>query len=377
MAIPEGYTKLAVVGYSDKGVYSSGTTYNKYNVVLYEGSSYVALKDNLVGVTPSDDGVNWRIFAQGLEVVSADNIDVNDTPDVTGGGSGNKVKLQALIDKLSDWWLSKLTERLVNNGTTTTSGQYALDAAFGKNLQDQVSKLNANIPHPPEIHRNLFRGKNLGNTVTEAQKTAIQNGTFEDLYVGDYWVIDGVNWRIVDIDYWMLCGDTSLERHHLIIMPDTSLYNAQMDDTNTTTGGYVGSNMYTENLEQAKTSISNAFNDMVITHREYLTNAVTNGYPSAGNWCNSTIELPNEIMMYGSYVHTPAGNGDIIPNRYTISKSQLALFNLVPKFIHNRQHFWLRDIVSVVSFAYVDNYGTANYGNAKDLHGVRPVFAIG
>lgn len=229
----------------------------------------------------------------------------------------------------------------------------------------------------PEMHRNIFRGKYLGSSVTAAQKAAIKAGTFDDLYVGDYWTIGGTNWRIVDINYWMRCGDTDFTTPHLVIMPDVSLYNAQMNATNITTGGYVGSTMYTTNLAQAKTTITNAFGDMVLTYREYLTNAVSNGYPSGGSWYNSTVELPNEIMMYGSHVFAPAGDGTVIPTRYTVNKSQLALFKLVPKFIHNRQWFWLRDVVSAAGFALVDSYGHPSYYGASTSLGVRPVFPIG
>ena len=229
----------------------------------------------------------------------------------------------------------------------------------------------------PEMHRNIFRGNYLGSSVTAAQKAAIKAGTFDDLYVGDYWTIGGVNWRIVDINYWMRCGDTDFTTPHLVIMPDVPLYSAQMNATNITTGGYVGSAMYTTNLAQAKTTIANAFGDMVLTHREYLTNAVSNGYPSGGSWYDSTVELPNEIMMYGSHVFTPAGDGTVIPTRYTINKSQLALFKLVPEFIHNRQWFWLRDVVSAVGFANVGSRGNADCSGASDSGGVRPVFPIG
>lgn len=47
------------------------------------------------------------------------------------------------------------------------------------------------------FHNSIFRGKNLGSTITDAQYTAISTGTFDDLFVGDYWdfVIDGVNVR--------------------------------------------------------------------------------------------------------------------------------------------------------------------------------------
>ena len=83
-----------------------------------------------------------------------------------------------------------------------------------------------------EIRRSIFRGKDLGSVVTTAQKTAIQSGTFDGLWLGDYWTINGVRWRIADFDYWLNCGDTVFSDHHLVIVPDTILYNAQMNATN-------------------------------------------------------------------------------------------------------------------------------------------------
>ena len=225
--------------------------------------------------------------------------------------------------------------------------------------------------------RNVYRGKNLGTTITAAQKAAIQAGTFDDLFIGDYWVINGVNWVIADMDYWYNCGDTAFTNHHLVIVPSTSLYDAKMNETNTTEGGYVGSLMYRENLNNAKTTISTAFGDMLLTHREYLINAVTSGYPSAGAWFDSTVELMNEIMVYGSYIYTPAGDGSTIVTRYTIDKQQLSLFRLNPRAINNRVSIWLRDVVSSSYFAYVGNRGSARYHYASGSDGVRPVFAIG
>lgn len=225
--------------------------------------------------------------------------------------------------------------------------------------------------------RNVYRGKNLGATITAAQKSAIQAGTFDDLFIGDYWVIGGVNWVIADINYWYNCGDTAFTNHHLVIVPSTSLYNAAMNETNTTEGGYVGSLMYTANLDQAKTTISTAFGDMFLTHREYLVNAVTNGYPSAGAWFDSTVELMNEVMVYGSYIHTPASDGVKIVTRTTIDKQQLSLFRLNPRAINNRVSIWLRDVVSSSYFATVGNIGYAAGNGASNSAGVRPAFAIG
>lgn len=230
---------------------------------------------------------------------------------------------------------------------------------------------------PKEQRRMIYRGKNLGAVVTEEQKANIKNGTFKGFFLGDYWTIGSYTWRIVDFDYWYNCGDTAFTTPHLVIMPDKPLYNAQMNETNITTGGYTGSLMYTENLDQAKTLAASAFGDLILTHREYLTNAVTDGHASAGAWFDSTLDLPNEIMMYGCHVYAAMNNGTVVPTNYTIGKTQLALFTVVPKLISNRATFWLRDVVSSASFARVGYYGDTNYTDASSSFGVRPVFAIG
>ena len=230
---------------------------------------------------------------------------------------------------------------------------------------------------PKEQRRMIYRGKNLGAVVTEEQKANIKNGTFKGFFLGDYWTIGSYTWRIVDFDYWYNCGDTAFTTPHLVIMPDKPLYNAQMNETNITTGGYTGSLMYTENLDQAKTLAASAFGDLILTHREYLTNAVTDGHASAGAWFDSTLDLPNEIMMYGCHVYAAMNNGTVIPTNYTIGKTQLALFTVVPKLISNRATFWLRDVVSSAHFAYVNLVGNAAYTGASNSYGVRPVFAIG
>lgn len=227
-------------------------------------------------------------------------------------------------------------------------------------------------------NRNTYRGKNLGSSVTAAQKAAIQNGSFDGLFIGDYWTIGGVKWLIADMDYWYNCGDTAFTKHHLVIIPETALYNAQMNATNTTEGGYVNSAMYKTNLESAKSTISSAFGDMVLTHRELLTNAVTNGRPSGGAWYDSTVELPNECMMYGHMHFSPTSDGSTVPYIYTIDKTQLSLFALRPQLIVNRSHNqWLRDVVSSAYFAGVNSGGNTNCNGAAYSLGVRPVFAIG
>lgn len=231
---------------------------------------------------------------------------------------------------------------------------------------------------PVELRRVLFRGKNLGTALTAVQKAAIKDGSFKGMFLGDYWSIGGRIWRIVDMDYWYNCGDTAFTSHHLVIMPDEALYNAQMNTTNVTTGGYVGSAMYKSNLANAKTIVNAAFQGSVLTHREYLCNAVANGRPSGGAWFDSSIELPNEPMMYGHPHFSPTSDGSTVPSIYTISKTQLALFMVCPRFIVNRSYNqWLRDVVSSATFANVGTNGNTAFSNASNSYGVRPVFPVG
>lgn len=231
---------------------------------------------------------------------------------------------------------------------------------------------------PVELRRVLFRGKNLGTALTAVQKAAIKDGSFKGMFLGDYWSIGGRIWRIVDMDYWYNCGDTAFTSHHLVIMPDEALYNAQMNTTNVTTGGYVGSAMYKSNLANAKTIVNAAFQGSVLTHREYLCNAVANGRPSGGAWFDSSIELPNEPMMYGHPHFSPTSDGSTVPSIYTISKTQLALFMVCPRFIVNRSYNqWLRDVVSSAHFARVGSVGNTHSYGASGSYGVRPVFPVG
>lgn len=250
-----------------------------------------------------------------------------------------------------------------------------------KNIVAAVNELNGNIPifSNAGSHNGIFRGKNLGTSVTQKQWTAIQNGTFDDLYIGDYWVIDGINWRIADFDYYYNCGDSAFTKHHAVIVPDTSLYSHNMNDTNTTTGGYVGSKMYTEGLGQAKTQIQNAFGaSHVLTHRLLLTNATTNGYASGGKWVDSIVDLMCETMVYGSMIMSPMNNGTNIPYNYRIEKGQLPLFQMAPQYTFNRSGaYWLRDVVSASYFASVNSGGNANANSASYALGVRPAFCIG
>ena len=244
-----------------------------------------------------------------------------------------------------------------------------------KGLQADIDSVRNVLADGAAAHNCIYRGKNLGTSVTAEQYAAISSGKFTDLYIGDYWVINGVTYRIAAFDYYYNCGDTNFTKHHAVIVPDTSLYKAQMNTSNVTTGGYTGSAMYKSNLAQAKTTIKAAFGSThVLTKRELLTNAVNGNTPSGWAWFDSDVELMNEVQAYGS-VAWGAHDG----NGYNVASGdgQFPLFMFDRTKLHNREDYWLRDVASATTFSLVTNDGDADATYASSSLGVRPAFCIG
>ena len=244
-----------------------------------------------------------------------------------------------------------------------------------KGLQTDIDSVRNVLADGAAAHNCIYRGKNLGTSVTAEQYAAISSGKFTDLYIGDYWVIKGVTYRIAAFDYYYNCGDTNFTKHHVVIVPDTSLYKAQMNTSNVTTGGYTGSAMYKSNLAQAKTTIKAAFGSAhVLTKRELLTNAVNDNTPSGWAWFDSDVELMNEVQAYGSVAW-----GEHDGNGYNVASGdgQFPLFMFDRTKLHNREDYWLRDVASATAFSFVSFAGRANGDSASYSLGVRPAFCIG
>lgn len=252
------------------------------------------------------------------------------------------------------------------NGKAPTNGNFDIKGI----------PLDSNGTISPWQHNGIFRGKNLGSSVTAAQWAAIQAGTFDDLYIGDYWTINGVEWVIVAFDYYYNTGDTACTTHHVVVIPRTNLYNAQMNESNVTTGAYVGSKMYTTNLNQAKTTIQNAFGaSHLLSIRQYFQNATTDGYETGGTWYDATVWLMSEANVYGGNVFKSVINGTGWPNLYSIDNRQYPYFRFA---LPNEQRvwYWLRDVATSSSFADVSGLGNSNTGLASSSSGVRPAFCI-
>lgn len=269
-----------------------------------------------------------------------------------------------------------------------------------------VNKLDKSFIAPcAAAHNGYWGGRNLTNiyTVDEICRR-IANGTFEDLYIGDYFDItisteytasEVVRCILAHFDYYWMTGNTAMTRHHAVIVPKNCFAaTAKMNETNTTTGGYKGSSMNKNQMEKYRLALNEVFGTHRLTWEDLLTNMVNENTTSSGGagimgastgweWIQIGTSLMSEVQVYGTTVWSSSGYDTGIANR------QLALFRHDPTALvcklggtddvtaSNRTWWWLRDIASAPSFARVGNGGTADYASASYALGVRPLFLIG
>ena len=245
------------------------------------------------------------------------------------------------------------------------------------NAENAAAPVLAILSSGAGAHNSVYRGKNLGSSVTAEQYAAIAAGTFDDLYIGDYWTIGGVTYRIAAFDYYLHTGDTPCTDHHAVIVPDDYMYSHVMNGVATSDGGYYGTEMRTSGLDQAKSTIFAAFGEVhILSHRQYLTNAVTNGRPSGGSWYDSTVDLMTERNLYGCTFFSPASDGATVPELYSIDRSQYPIFAFNPQLQRPGYWTWLRDVATGSAFAGTNSDGVSSYLNAHNKAGVRPAFSI-
>ena len=264
-------------------------------------------------------------------------------------------------------------------------------------LREFKSKLNAqNVfeswPDGAEAHNAMWGGRDITAAFDNGTFSAnVANGTFRDIFPGDYITkqvtISGkaytVNWVITDCDYWIDKGDTATTAHHVAIVPQAPIFNANMNNDNVTTGGYAGSRMYRETIPACATGIVNAFGSShILTFRDYLTRdlntaAVSSGittWTGAPNWNGAWLSQQCNLMSEAMVYNGPHCASSALDN--STATRQMSAFRLSERLInYNKAEYWLRDVVSSARFAYVYGNGNASANSASAVFGVRP-FAL-
>lgn len=299
----------------------------------------------------------WTDYTTKTTVADNDEVMTLDT-----AGKANK---RLSLSTLSDWVLGKIVDKVFDKLQTND-----------KTILGAINELNDIVGYDhAAAHNAIYRGKNLGTQFTAEMSANIKNGSFKDMYCGDYLVINGTTYRFMDFDYLYKIGDTSLDAHHILVVPDAPMYNHVMNDTNTTEGGYVSSKMYTSGLDQALAKIKADFGEAhIVTYRNLLVNAVSNGISSGWDWYSRQIDLMNEEMVYGTRAWSQASQNGFDTGT---SKSQLAAFKHNHSLISScRLWYWLREVHSSTGFCAVGGGGNADRNSASISGRVRPCFLI-
>lgn len=266
-------------------------------------------------------------------------------------------------------------------------------------------------------HNGIYRGKDLTNVYSiDEICSRISSGTFEDLYIGDYFDItitseyrenEVVRCVLAGFDTYLHNGSASLEKHHAAIVPKNCFSDLhQMNTANTTgksenasntsgLGAYAGSDMHNIVLPKYTVAISNAIGSShLLTRNTVLSNNMNattasnagGGFVGASvgwEWYETKLQLLSEVQVYGANV--------LSSSFYDTGESnlQLPLFRLDPTAkvcktggtdtvnASNRMWWWLKNVADSVHFCVIDSSGHSGYFWASGSGGVRPLFCIG
>lgn len=245
------------------------------------------------------------------------------------------------------------------------------------------------LSNSASFHNAIYWGRNIGTALTADQIAAIQAGTFADLFVGDYWQINSVKWRIAGFDLYLHSGDTKLNKHHVIVVPDEPLceQTGWNRTDNTVTGGENGGAGYIDSkvrivgikgTDGAESQVIAAFGSThVLSYRAFYPSAYnSSGEATAAAWTDAKVELMNEIMVCGHHVWTNNGHGNGF--EVGVDKQQLPLFALNPLAVNHDSYYWLRSVADNEKACRFGNLGYIINTLAKNGGGrIRPFALIG
>lgn len=221
-------------------------------------------------------------------------------------------------------------------------------------------------------HNAKYVGASLG-AFNEDYAERVKNGTFKDLWVGDYFTINNHTYKIAGFNY--KCnheGNLGLG-NHLIMITDV-LGSHVMNETNTTAGGFAGSEMFKQEIPVVEKQLATDFGSHLLKFKSYLSTSVdSSGAPNVGQWYELTACLCNSAMWWGKPCPDNSGK------KYNLGDEDTQL--PIMKLNSNEQKsndtwVWLRDVYNSSYFSYADSDGSMSWRYANYLNGVRAFFLI-
>lgn len=180
---------------------------------------------------------------------------------------------------------------------------FILDGTNGTKKIAKSDLVYALFNNIPEMHNKIYRGKNLGSTFTSTQKSSIENGTFNDIWVGDYWEISGHKYYVAHLDYFT---DTT-NQHTVVVFPNILASSVKWDGT--ASGGSMGGISYTQSTlyrtdlpNYIANTIPGTFKNNFAEHSALL-NSAASGSDPYGNTSVSSIKrsanIPSIVHVFG------------------------------------------------------------------------------
>ena len=303
----------------------------------------------------------------------------------------------------------------------------SLNTAIGKlEYKADTNQTNILLMMNGVNHNMIYRGNNLGASLTDAQHTALSSGNFTDLYLGDYWTksvtipdfyelttAQPSDWTTNYTSYYTKSGNTytavtgssaptwadntyytksvptqtvtlkaviadfdtfyagyassyaGINTHHAGVIV-TGFNNVVWNKTNSTAGGYVSSLIHKWLVGSVLPQIESWFGSAkVLSHQKLLTNAITGDAASGWAWSSQKISLLSECQLYGMKVWggSKATNGAYEPGE---AFKKLDVFNHIDaNLLFGNKNIWCRDITSAVGVAILSSGGGASYRDAS------------
>ena len=252
-------------------------------------------------------------------------------------------------------------------------------------LEVVETKLN-DISGSAISHNGIYRGKNLTGVYTvEEMYQKITSGTFEDLYLGDYFTFstnvnlpggavsaETVSLVFAGFDYYYNVGDQVLAKHHAVMIPYKPFSTmAKFNETSSVEGGYLNSYIHQTVLPCYASAMSTALEGHLLTYRDWLTSSVGGDYATGCTWADVTLQLMNEVQLYGTVVWGKSQYEIGCGNR------QLPLFKFISPVTYTRNRFWLRTIAKTDSASASNHYGHAYIQMVSLTSAVRPIMLFG
>ncbi len=139
------------------------------------------------------------------------------------------------------------------HGFTGTEAQWLESLKGAGEITTINTKLARIYNNNAAAHNSVYRGKNLGTSITDAQLQAVRNGSFDDLYPGDYWYLPvdgGTTALIVGCNChcytYSAEGQINLPNNTLCVWLKNNSWKFPINDTDTCAGHLKGSKLYNE-----------------------------------------------------------------------------------------------------------------------------------